>query len=102
MPAAYRANINVNSMPMNRPPGMAPALSEQDVDDIVAFLRALTDAPYVGAMPPAAGTRGGYRAGAGTALSRGAMPGSPPASEQRLAARQQLLELARRHRLENR
>ena len=57
VPAAYRANINVNSMPMNRPPGMAPALSEQDVDDIVAFLRALTDAPYVGAMPPAAGTR---------------------------------------------
>jgi cytochrome c peroxidase len=47
----YRGNINVNSMPMNRRPGMQPALSETEIDDIVAFLRTLTDAPYEAAMP---------------------------------------------------
>jgi len=67
VPAAYRGNINVNSMPMNRRPGMPAALSEQDVDDIVAFLRALTDAPYVGAMPPLAPATGAAtKATAGT------------------------------------
>ncbi|WP_266160207.1 cytochrome-c peroxidase [Dyella silvatica] len=47
----YRAYINVNTMPMNRRPGMSPALSETEIDDIVAFLRTLTDAPYRPAMP---------------------------------------------------
>lgn len=51
VPARYRANINVNSTPMNRRPGMPPAMSEAEIDDIVAFLRTLTDAPYVEAMP---------------------------------------------------
>ncbi|WP_354678069.1 cytochrome-c peroxidase [Cupriavidus plantarum] len=50
VPAAYRDNINVNSPPMNRKPGMPAALTEDEIDDIVAFLRTLTDAAYVGAM----------------------------------------------------
>ncbi|QET05092.1 cytochrome B6 [Cupriavidus pauculus] len=57
VPAAYRDNINVNSPPMNRKPGMPAALTEADIDDIVAFLRTLTDAAYVPAMPPLQGRR---------------------------------------------
>ncbi|WP_323118026.1 cytochrome-c peroxidase [Burkholderia alba] len=53
VPAAYHGNINVNSTPMNRRPGTTPALTESEVDDIVAFLRTLTDARYVDAMPKA-------------------------------------------------
>lgn len=52
VPAAYRDNINVNSPPMNRKPGMPAALTDGEIDDIVAFLRTLTDAAYVNAMPP--------------------------------------------------
>ncbi|MDF3833650.1 cytochrome c peroxidase, partial [Cupriavidus basilensis] len=57
VPAAYRGNINVNSTPMNRRPGLAPALTESEIDDIVAFLRTLTDAPYAGLMPGASAGR---------------------------------------------
>ncbi|MGO4576526.1 cytochrome-c peroxidase [Cupriavidus sp. 2TAF22] len=55
VPAAYRGNININSMPMNRRAGSTPALTEAEIDDITAFLRTLTDAPYVNAMPVANG-----------------------------------------------
>ncbi|WP_035881055.1 cytochrome-c peroxidase [Cupriavidus metallidurans] len=51
VPVAYRDNINVNSPPMNRRPDMPAALTEGEIDDIVAFLRTLTDAAYVNAMP---------------------------------------------------
>jgi len=57
VPAAYRDNINVNSPPMNRRPGMPAALTEGEIDDIVAFLRTLTDAAYENAMPPATASR---------------------------------------------
>lgn len=46
VPAAYRGNINVNSTPMNRRPGTVPALTDAEIDDIVAFLGTLTDARY--------------------------------------------------------
>ncbi|WP_269502619.1 cytochrome-c peroxidase [Burkholderia sp. IMCC1007] len=46
VPAAYRGNVNVNSTPMNRRPGTPPALTDAEIDDIVAFLGALTDARY--------------------------------------------------------
>ena len=46
-----RDNVNVNSTPMNRRTGMPPALTEAEIDDIVAFLRTLTDAPWVGLLP---------------------------------------------------
>ncbi|AJX36256.1 cytochrome-c peroxidase [Burkholderia oklahomensis] len=51
VPAAYRGNINVNSTPMNRRPGTPPAMTDADVDDLVAFLRTLTDERYAGLMP---------------------------------------------------
>ncbi|MCA8201902.1 cytochrome B6 [Burkholderia sp. AU33545] len=54
VPAAYRGNINVNSTPMNRRPGMQPALTDSEIDDIVAFLGTLTDARYAKIVPPAA------------------------------------------------
>ncbi|MCS6508544.1 cytochrome-c peroxidase [Burkholderia thailandensis] len=53
VPRAYRGNVNVNSTPMNRRPGTPPAMTDADVDDLVAFLRTLTDARYVGLMPAA-------------------------------------------------
>lgn len=57
VPAAYRGNINVNSTPMNRRPGTPSALTDAEIDDIVAFLGALTDARYTAvaaAQAPAA------------------------------------------------
>lgn len=42
LPAKYRRNINFEP-PFGRNPGDTPALSEQDVADIVAFLQTLTD-----------------------------------------------------------
>lgn len=42
LPEQYQGNINYEP-PFNRRPGQPPALSEQDVRDIVAFLRTLTD-----------------------------------------------------------
>ncbi|MET3177894.1 UNVERIFIED_ORG: cytochrome c peroxidase [Variovorax guangxiensis] len=51
VPAAYRGNINVNSTPMNRRPGTTPALTDEEIDEISAFLGTLTDARYVAAMP---------------------------------------------------
>ncbi|MES2102976.1 MAG: cytochrome c peroxidase [Pseudomonadota bacterium] len=46
VPVQYRGNVNVNSVPYNRPEGSKPALNDEEVDYIVAFLKALTDAPY--------------------------------------------------------
>jgi cytochrome c peroxidase len=42
LPAAYVANLDVQA-PFDRRPGDAPALSEQDIQDIVAFLQTLDD-----------------------------------------------------------
>lgn len=47
LPVKYRENVNIYSMPYNRPAGSAPAMSEEDIDAIVAFLGALTDAAYL-------------------------------------------------------
>jgi len=38
--------VNVNSIPYNRRQGDEPALTDADVDAIVAFLGTLTDAAY--------------------------------------------------------
>ncbi|WP_051971801.1 cytochrome-c peroxidase [Massilia sp. 9096] len=43
---AHRANVNVATLPLNRRQGMQPALGEQDIDAILAFLQTLTDAPF--------------------------------------------------------
>lgn len=47
VPPAYRENVNINSVPYNRREGSTPALSDSDVDDLVAFLKTLTDAQFV-------------------------------------------------------
>ena len=51
IPAATRHNVNVNSIPLNRRRGAAPAMTDAEIDDMVTFLRTLTDAPFVAAMP---------------------------------------------------
>lgn len=51
VPPAYRENVNINSVPYNRREGSTPALSDSDVDDLVAFLKTLTDVQFV--KPPA-------------------------------------------------
>lgn len=43
LPAEYHANVNVDEVPYGGKRGGKPALSEQEIDDVVAFLRTLTD-----------------------------------------------------------
>ena len=43
LPTKYQANIDRTDPPLNRKLGDAPALSEAEVNDIVAFLKTLTD-----------------------------------------------------------
>jgi cytochrome c peroxidase len=46
VPAQYRSHVNTASPPYNRREGDRPALSDQEIDAIVAFLKTLTDARY--------------------------------------------------------
>ncbi|MYM97710.1 cytochrome-c peroxidase [Duganella vulcania] len=43
LPPEYRKNVNTTEVPYNRQPGMAPALSPSEIDDVVTFLGTLTD-----------------------------------------------------------
>lgn len=43
LPAAYRANVNISEAPYNRQPGMAAALNEAEIEDLLQFLGTLTD-----------------------------------------------------------
>ena len=43
VPALYRANVNTSEAPYNRRPGDAPALSDAEIDDVIAFLNTLSD-----------------------------------------------------------
>ena len=43
LPPRYRANVNTAEAPYNRRPGQAPALSDAEVDDVIAFLQTLSD-----------------------------------------------------------
>jgi cytochrome c peroxidase len=43
LPAAYRKNVNTQEAPYHRQPGMAPALTEAEIADLVQFLGTLTD-----------------------------------------------------------
>jgi cytochrome c peroxidase len=43
IPLQYHANVDVSDPPFNRHPGEAPAMTEQDEADIIAFLKTLTD-----------------------------------------------------------
>lgn len=43
LPPEYRKNVNVTEGPYNRQPGMQPALTPGEIDDVVKFLGTLTD-----------------------------------------------------------
>jgi cytochrome c peroxidase len=43
LPAAYARNVNTTEVPYNRKAGDMPALSDAEVDDVIAFLRTLSD-----------------------------------------------------------
>ena len=43
VPPAFRANVNRSEKPYDRTLGQAPALNEQEIDDVIAFLNTLTD-----------------------------------------------------------
>jgi cytochrome c peroxidase len=43
LPPEYRNNVNQTEVPYNRKPGDAPALNDAEIDDLIAFLKTLTD-----------------------------------------------------------
>ena len=43
LPVPYRTNVNTSEAPYNRKPGDAPALSDAEIDDVIAFLNTLSD-----------------------------------------------------------
>ena len=43
LPPEYRANVNTTEVPYNRHAGDIPALSDSDIEDVIAFLETLTD-----------------------------------------------------------
>jgi cytochrome c peroxidase len=43
LPVEFHANVNTSEAPYNRQPGDAPALSDAEVDDVIAFLQTLAD-----------------------------------------------------------
>jgi len=43
LPAKYRANVDTADAPFDRKPGEAPAMTDADIKDIIAFLQTLTD-----------------------------------------------------------
>jgi cytochrome c peroxidase len=43
LPLAYQRNVNTAEVPYNRRLGMTPALSDDEITDLVSFLETLTD-----------------------------------------------------------
>jgi cytochrome c peroxidase len=43
LPAVHRVNVDVSDAPFNRRRGEEPALNDQEIEDVVAFLNTLTD-----------------------------------------------------------
>jgi cytochrome c peroxidase len=43
LPPIYRANVNTSEAPYNRKAGDAPALSDAEIDDVIVFLKTLSD-----------------------------------------------------------
>lgn len=43
LPSRYHANVNVDEPPYDRKQGQLPRLNDREIDEIVAFLRTLTD-----------------------------------------------------------
>jgi cytochrome c peroxidase len=51
LPPQYRANVNQEEVPYNRHEGDAPALTDAEIDDMIAFLSTLSDG-YVATPSP--------------------------------------------------
>ncbi|HEY3645960.1 MAG TPA: cytochrome c peroxidase [Gammaproteobacteria bacterium] len=51
IPKAYLANMDATDPPFDRKPGQAPAMTDQDMRDIIAFLGTLTDGYQPQASP---------------------------------------------------
>lgn len=47
LPPQYRGNVDTTDAPLDRSPGQAPAWTEQNIDDVIAFLKTLTDRDVV-------------------------------------------------------
>jgi cytochrome c peroxidase len=45
LPPALHANVNTGEAPYDRRPGDTPALSDAEIDDVIAFLQTLSDQP---------------------------------------------------------
>ena len=43
LPPPYQANVNTSEAPYDRRPGDTPALSDAEIDDVIAFLKTLND-----------------------------------------------------------
>ena len=54
LPLAYQPNIVRDRVPFNRAANAGPALADKEIDDVVAFLRTLSDRLPAPAGPPAA------------------------------------------------
>jgi mono/diheme cytochrome c family protein len=52
LPAQFQDNVN-REPPFDRKPGEAPALSKDEIEDVIAFLKTLTDADLAGTLPSA-------------------------------------------------
>lgn len=58
VPGRYQNNVNSSEIPYNQSAGEAARLSEQDIDDLLAFLHTLSDADLTAAKPPPAVSKG--------------------------------------------
>ncbi|HTU40378.1 MAG TPA: cytochrome c peroxidase [Candidatus Aquilonibacter sp.] len=43
LPAQYRINVDTTDAPLNRAPGQMPVWNDQQIDDVIAFLKTLSD-----------------------------------------------------------
>jgi len=43
LPVQYRSNVDVSDAPFNRHPGDSPALNDSEIQNLIAFLKTLTD-----------------------------------------------------------
>jgi cytochrome c peroxidase len=51
LPPAFQGNVNTSEIPYDRHLGEAPRLNVQEIADLIAFLRTLTDDRFVGMLP---------------------------------------------------
>jgi cytochrome c peroxidase len=52
LPASARTNVNTVQVPYDRQVGQEPRLNPAERSDLIAFLRTLTDEPFIGLLPP--------------------------------------------------